>query len=76
MLSTWTMVPNPISCVKNLARTFGAVAPAEKNATVFKPSDRGKFSSSAARIMKGRPFEGMVRLVALTTKLTAQRSTL
>ena len=30
----------------------------------------------AARIMKGRPFEGMVDLVVLATKLTAQRSTL
>ena len=28
------------------------------------------------RIMKGRPFEGMVGLVVLATKLTAQRSTL
>jgi len=27
-------------------------APAEKNATIFKPSDRGKFSSSAARLKR------------------------
>ena len=35
-----------------------------------------KITPSSARIMKGRPFEGMVRLVVQATKLTAQRSTL
>jgi imidazolonepropionase-like amidohydrolase len=34
------------------------------------------FTISAARIMKGRPFEGMVGSVVFATELTSQRSTL
>jgi hypothetical protein len=40
------------------------------------PTATSECPNYRARIMKGRPFEGMVRWVALTTKLTAQRSTL